>query len=93
MKTRILASIIIGVLATSVARADSIFSTNSNELVQNCFDISAPLTTNTSSDLTENDRLEEANNASKPKLACCLHGGDFHLGQNNIIVVCENTKK
>lgn len=93
MKTHILASIIIGVLVTSVAQADSISSTNNNDLIQSCFDINTPFTANTSSDLTEDDRLAEANNMSKSKLACCLHGSDFHLGQNNVTVVCENTKK
>jgi len=92
MKTHILVSIIIGVLATSVAQADSIHSINNNELILNCFDISLPFTANTSTDLTENDRLEEANNESNPKLECCLHGGNFHPGQNNVTVVCENTK-
>lgn len=92
MKTYMIASIIITILATSVAQADSAFSTNKNELIRSCFDIKKPFTASTSSDLTENDRLEEMNNALKSKLTCCLHGDDFHPGQNNVTVMCENAQ-
>ena len=93
MKTRILASIITGILVTSIAQADSTFSTNNNEVIHTCFNTSVARNMGTSGDLTEQDRLQQA---TKQKLTCCLHeakteSNTDYFEQNKLIYECEKT--